>query len=102
MHSIKLVMSDETKEKLRVKHQVEPDEVTECFLNRKKGFLIDTREKHRTDPPTQWFVSCTDRQRKLKVVFIRISLTEIEIKTAYEPNIEEVTIYDKKAKLVLE
>lgn len=76
MNSIKLVMSEETKEKLRTKHHVEPDEVTQCFFNRKKGFLIDTREEHKTEPPTQ---------------------KTIEIKTAYEPNVEEVMIYNKIA-----
>ena len=90
-------MSDDTKAKLRTKHNVEPDEVTQCFFNRKKGFLSDTREEHKTEPPTQWFVACTDKQRQLKVVFIRTSRTEIEIKTAYEPNVYEVMIYNKIA-----
>jgi hypothetical protein len=61
------------------------------------GFLIDTREEHKTEPPTQWFISGTNKQRQLKVVFIRTSRTEIEIKTAYEPNPEEVMIYNKIA-----
>ena len=40
-------------EKLRAKHDIEPAEVTECFYNRTKCTLIDTREEHKTKPPSE-------------------------------------------------
>ena len=83
-------------EKLKQKHHVSIDEVWECFLNRKQGFLEDTRLNHQTEPPTFWFISHTDRGRKLKVVFIN-QHDGYEIKTTYEPNSKEVIIYEKYA-----
>lgn len=97
---VRLVMTDAVKEKLCNKHQVEPDEITQAFLNREKGFLEDSREEHKTDPPKQWFVAKTDKNRVLKVVFVRTSPMEIEIKTAYEPNAYEIRIYNQYAKPV--
>ncbi|GAG92454.1 unnamed protein product, partial [marine sediment metagenome] len=43
-----------------------------------------------------WFISETDKQRILKVVFIRTE-SQIIIKTAYDPNAEELRIYRKYA-----
>lgn len=43
--------------KLKSKHNVSVDEVFECFLNRTKGLLEDTRVNHKTNPPTLWFIS---------------------------------------------
>ncbi len=83
--------------KLLHKHHVSKIEVEECFLNRNKGFLEDIREQHKTIPPTQWFIAQTDNGRILKVVFIQFDDGIIEIKTAYEPNKKEVTIYEKYA-----
>ena len=39
--------------KLLRKHSVTTTEVEECFVNRRKGLLEDTREQHQTNPPTQ-------------------------------------------------
>jgi len=83
--------------KLRLKHKVIPKEVEECFLNRTKGLLEDTREQHRTVPSTLWFIAETDCGRLLKVVFIELISGEYEIKTAYEPNNQEVKIYERYA-----
>lgn len=94
---VQLVMTDAVREKLHNKHQVEPSEITEAFLNREKGFLEDTREEHKTDPPTQWFIAKTDKNRVLKVVFIQTSRNKIEIKTAYEPNATELKVYTDHA-----
>lgn len=80
--------------KLLRKHDVTTVEVEECFTNREKGLLEDTREQHKTNPPTQWFIAETDHGRLLKVVFIAHN-GKIEIKTAYEPNNNEVKIYEK-------
>jgi uncharacterized DUF497 family protein len=94
---VQLFMTENIRKKLESEHGVQPTEVFQCFLNREKGFLLDDREEHKTDPPTQWFISNTDAGRFLKVVFIRTSATEIDIKSAYEPNSKEITIYKTKA-----
>jgi uncharacterized DUF497 family protein len=83
--------------KLLQKHDVTITEVEECFDNREKGLLEDAREKHQTNPPTQWFIAKTDKGRLLKVVFIALGNGINEIKTAYEPNDQEVKIYEKYA-----
>ncbi len=65
------------------------------------GFLEDDREEHRTDPATQWFIAETNQRRKLKVVFILrhdLRSKRIDIRTAFEPNAEEMRIYEKHAK----
>ncbi|MEJ2911873.1 ADP-ribosyl-(dinitrogen reductase) hydrolase [Pseudoalteromonas sp. C12FD-1] len=82
--------------KLKNKHNVSIYEVEECFSNREGSFLEDTREKNKTNPPTNWFIAETDYGRKLKVVFIELE-DRIELKTAYEPNQEEIRIYQKYA-----
>ncbi len=83
-------------EKLKTKHKVLPDEISECFINRSRGLLEDTRLNHKTEPPTFWFIAETDFGRLLKIVFIEIE-GAYEIKTAYEPNKLEVRIYEKYA-----
>ena len=92
---VQLVMSDAVKEKLQNKHGVAPEEITEAFLNRERGFLEDTREEHKTDPPTQWFIAKTDKNRQLKVVFIQTAPDVVEIKSTFPPNQEEIRIYEK-------
>ena len=94
-HNLKI--SKHIIEKLKNKHGVVVDEVFECFLNREKGLLEDTRVNHKTNPPTLWFVSETDHARRLKVVFIQLTNGEYEVKTAYEPNDMEVKIYEQYA-----
>lgn len=69
--------SDEVRKKLAEKHKVSEDEVRQCFENREGDYLEDTREEHRTDPPTHWFV---------------------EIKTAYPANPTEIDIYNRLGK----
>ena len=82
--------------KIKEKHDVDPNEIDECFANRTGNFLEDTREQHRTRPPSQWFLSETDQGRLLKIVFIEEqSHGEIHIKTAYQPDENEVRIYEK-------
>lgn len=71
-------------------------EIYECFATRDRKFLIDDREKNRTDPPTMWFISDTFMGRFLKVVFIRTT-DKVVIKTAYDPNQTEIGIYLAKA-----
>jgi len=42
-----------------------------------------------------WFIAETERERLLKIVFIELDDGSYEIKTAYEPNVIEVRIYEK-------
>jgi len=72
MNSDQLKISYRIIEKLEYKHRVKVDEVWECFLNRDRDFLEDTRLDHRTNPPTLWFIAETHKGRKLKVVFIEL------------------------------
>lgn len=92
---MKIVITGRIRLKLERKHGVRPEEVEECFANRLGRFLEDTREQHRTVPPTKWFIAETDSDRKLKIVFMESEAGDIEIKTAYEPNHEEEKIYEK-------
>lgn len=91
-----LKYSSAVKQKLAEKHGVSLEEVQQCFANREGGLLEDTREDHKTDPPSQWFIAETDYGRRLKVVFI-LKNRDILLKTAYGPNQKEDTIYRKYA-----
>ncbi|ROT98690.1 ADP-ribosyl-(dinitrogen reductase) hydrolase [Marinobacter sp. R17] len=88
--------SSAVKQKLAQKHGVSLEEVQQCFANRDGHLLEDTREEHKTDPPTQWFIAETDFGRRLKVAFI-LKGGNILLKTAYEPNATEERIYKKFA-----
>lgn len=92
-----LIISDGIAKKLTEKHGVNRDEIIQCFANREGGMLLDRREEHATDPPTQWFVAETNYGRRLKIVFVQ-SGRDVHIKTAYDPNGDEVRIYNKFAK----
>jgi len=83
-------------DKLKNKHQVAETEIEECFLNREHNHLIDTREEHATDPPTQWFISQTDKGRLLKVVWMKDDVLGIVIKSAFEPSSETIGYYLEK------
>lgn len=89
-----LKCSSAVKQKLAQKHGVSLEEVQQCFANREGNLLEDTREEHKTDPPTQWFIAETDCGRRLKVAFM-LKSGDIIIKTAYEPNQTEERIYRK-------
>ena len=92
---LNLTISSAVSIKLKTKHNVDRSEIEECFLNRLRGLLEDTREQHKTNPATMWFIAETDQGRKLKIVFIEHPNGTYEIKTAYEPNKNEVDIYEK-------
>ena len=88
-----LKISEDVQDKLDNKHFVSRKEVEECLANRMSGVLLeDDREKHRTNPPTQWFLARTNRKRLLKIVFI-LRGNEVHLKTAYEANADEINIY---------
>lgn len=89
-----LSISVRTKDKLANKHAVTENEIEQCFLNRTGKYLYDLREQHQTDPKTRWFIAETNHGRLLKICFIPKTGGAI-IRTAYEPNTNEINIYEK-------
>ncbi|MCO4320369.1 ADP-ribosyl-(dinitrogen reductase) hydrolase [Aliidiomarina quisquiliarum] len=91
-----LQVSERVREKLLHKHNVTMNEVREAFgaRNSNRKFLTDNREDHKTNPPTLWFIAQTDRGRDLKISFIVLD-DGVHLKSVYEPNSEEIRIYNK-------
>ena len=89
-----LKISPDILRKLLLKHSVKRLEVEQCFVNRTGRLLMDTREKHKTDPPTLWFIALTNQSRVLKIVYIQIDST-IHLKSAFSPNETEIEIYSR-------
>lgn len=90
-----LLISSKIRAKLSDKTPpVSIDEIEQCFANSSGCYLEDTREDHKSDPPTQWFIAQTDWGRELKVVFIQRS-DDIAIRTAYDANDVEKRIYSR-------
>lgn len=87
-----LKITEAVAKKLADKHRVDRKEVEQCFANRLGRLLEDKRARHKTHPPTLWFLSRTHQGRTLKIVCIQIGAT-IELKSAFEPNAEELAIY---------
>jgi len=55
------------------------------------------REDYQTNPPTLWVISETNHCRLLKLVFM-VKDGNAVLKSAFEPNQQEIDIYDKFAK----
>lgn len=94
---ISIIISATISTKLQHKHGVMREEISECFDNRCGIFLVDDREDHKRNPPTLWFVAETRKGRLLKVVF-QIRDGNCHIITAYDPNADEIRIYENKGK----
>jgi len=91
---MRLRISSKVQEKLaNKKPPVTYEEILQCFVNRTGGYLLDTREQHKSDPPTRWFIAETYYGRKLKVVFIARD-GDVIIRSAFEPNATEIRIYN--------
>ena len=88
------MISEDVLAKLGVKHQVTRRDVEQCFENRIGRILEDTRVRHKTNPPTLWFLAKTNKGRILKVVYIQSQQT-IMLKTCYETNVDERYLYQK-------
>ncbi len=86
-------------EKLKTRHGVSEREVQQCFDNMDRQALLDKREKHKTNPPTQWLISRTNKNRELKIVFMQFDV-DVIVKSAFEPDAEERRIYSKYAPLL--
>ena len=89
-----LKISPDILSKLLLKHSVKRLEVEQCFANRVGRLLMDIREKHKTDPPTLWFLALTNQSRLLKIVYIQIN-SIIHLKSAFSPNETEIEIYSR-------
>ncbi|MDE2452758.1 MAG: ADP-ribosyl-(dinitrogen reductase) hydrolase [Burkholderiales bacterium] len=87
-----LEISDTILRKLRERHHVDRREVEQCFENRLGRLLEDKRTRHRTRPPTLWFLSKTNKGRVLKIVYIQTG-TSVALKSAFAPNADELSIY---------
>lgn len=87
-----LIISDGVAEKLKEKHGVLEREVAQCFENKMFSSLTDTREEHKTDPVTEWFLARTNQGRLLKILYIQDG-KRIYLKTAYDANDTEINIY---------
>ena len=92
-----LIVSAGVLEKLRDKHGVTVREVEQCFDNKCGLYLEDDREDNRTDPATLAFVAPTNQDRLLKVVFIFLD-GNAHIKSAFEPNEDDIAFYDRHGK----
>jgi hypothetical protein len=92
MHN--LVISPEILKKLADKHGVCRREIEQCFENRYGNYLEDTREEHKTDPATKWFVSPTNRNRMLKIAFV-FNHGNIYIKSAYDAKPAYIELYER-------
>ena len=93
---MKIVVSDAVLIKVNHKHQVSVKELEECFLNRLGGLLLDTREEHKTEPETLWFVAATNKNRVLKIIYISDGKS-IYLKSAYQASPDIIRIYEKYA-----
>lgn len=91
-----LVISPEILSKLQV-HNVTRREIEQCFENRVGNYVEDTREEHRTDPPTLWFVAPTNDDRILKIIFVYLD-GNIYIKSAYLANEKVISLYEEHGK----
>ena len=90
-----LIISQDIRDKLlRADHNVKEDEVRECFLNHDGQYLEDTEEDHLTDPKSEWFIGITDRERKLKIIFVYRD-GNLYLKSAYPANDKSIKIYEQ-------
>ena len=89
-----LIVSTKIRSKLAEKHGVTVDEIEECFANCTGPTLLELRERHKTDPPSEWFIATTNYGKRLKVIFVKKS-GRFFLKSAFPPNEEEENIYEK-------
>lgn len=90
-----LIISPKVRDKISEKDPpVTEIEIIECFANRSGVSLVDKREEHETNPPTQWFVAETNFGRKVKIMYIPTD-EGIVIKSAYQAEDNIIRIYNK-------
>jgi len=83
--------------KIETIHGVSVGEVEECFFNYEtpERYLIDDREEHATNPPTHWFISETNRGRKLKIMIVNRD-GNIYLKSAYDAKESVLKLFRQK------
>lgn len=92
-----IFISDDIMEKLNARHGVSVREIEQSFENVCGRLLIDSREEHKTDPHTLWFVAPTNSGRMLKIMYVQKD-SKIHIKSAYTPSQAVIDLYEKLAK----
>lgn len=93
---LKFVFSNKIASKLgNASHSVSEQEVIEAFFNNDGGSATDDREEHKTNPPTYWFVSETNKGRILKICYVFDGNHTVYIKTAYDAKPNIIRIYRK-------
>ena len=93
---MRIIIYPLTLEKLKSKHGVSADEVEQAFWNREGVLAKEVRPHNQGHEDRLWFISTTDKGRELKVVFfIDVDENAPVVITAYEPNDDEVNLYEK-------
>lgn len=95
---LEFVFSNRITDKLKNKHSVTKQEVRQCFAESPTTLVKEKREKHRTTPPTFWFLAETKEYRELKVFFVFVQPNIVFIKTAFEPNQKDRNTFYKETK----
>lgn len=90
-----IITSPDILKKLDEKHGVTRREIEQCFENKVGTYVDDSREEHRTDPPTLWFVAPTNCNRILKIIFV-FRDGNIFIKSAYEASPVVIEMYERR------
>jgi len=89
-----IVISPKIRGKLATKHNVKPEEIEQCFANRRGEYILDVREEHASGQPTYWFIAETYYGRKLKIAFIN-EHGNVYIRSAFEPSEAAIQNYLK-------
>lgn len=89
-----LKITPDVLDKINKTHGVKREEVEHCFANRIGRLLIDNRPQHKTNPDTLWFLALTNQSRLLKVAYIQRE-SEVQLKSAFDPNEIEIEIYKR-------
>lgn len=90
-----IFISDATRNKIEHKHGLTEEDITEAFANWDGRPQADTREEHKTDPETLWFVAETNRGVNIKVVYVLYPDGRLYIKSAYKPSSSVIDLYNK-------
>ena len=89
-----LKISSKIEEKLKCKHNITVDEVIEAIGNAKGRPIEDTAEDHKTNPPSDWFISQTDKGRTLKIVII-FRNDDVYLKTAFDAKLSHIKLFEE-------
>lgn len=91
------IVSSSVLTKLKDKHSITVREVEQCFENKCGMYVEDDREDNHTDPATLTFIAPTNQNRLLKVAFIFLD-GNVHIKTAFEPDEQDIAFYERHGK----